>query len=104
MPFVPDLIDAGIDMLNPLEVKAGMDPIGLKRDHGDELAFHGGLSTQQTLPYGTPDEVRAEARAVRELMAAGGGYVLAPAQAIQSDVPPENLLALLDVARETRES
>ncbi len=58
--------------------------------------------TQQTLPFGTPDEVRAEARRVRDLLSAGGGYIFAPAQSIQGDVPPANIEALIEVAREER--
>ena len=86
-------------MLNPVQPEA-MDIAKLKRLYGDRLAFWGGISTQRTLPYGTPEEVKAEARAVRRLMAEGGGYILSPAQSIQSDVPVENMLALLEVARE----
>jgi uroporphyrinogen decarboxylase len=77
-----------------------MDIARIKRDYGGKLAFWGGISTQKTLPYGTPDEVRQEARAVRDLLAAGGGYILSPAQSIQADVPLENMLALLEVAKE----
>ena len=64
--------------------------------------FWGAISTQQTLPFGTPDEVRAEVRRVRDLMSAGGGYILSPAQSLQDDVPVENIQALLEVAREGR--
>ena len=78
-----------------------MDIAELKRSFGDKVTFWGGISTQKTLPLGTPDEVRAEARRVRNLMAVGGGYILAPSQHIQGDVPPANILALLEVARET---
>jgi len=99
--LIPRLIDMGLQVLNPVQPEA-MDIAQLKRDYGDRLAFWGGISTQQTLPYGTPEEVRAEARAVRELMSAGGGYLFAPAQSIQGDVPVENILALLEVARESR--
>lgn len=97
--IIPSLIDMGLDVLNPVQPEA-MDIEQLKRDYGDKLAFWGGISTQRTLPYGTPDEVRKETRAVRNLMAEGGGYILSPAQSIQDDVPLENILALLEVARE----
>ena len=99
--IIPRLVEMGIDVLNPIQPEA-MDIAALKRDYGDRLAFWGGISTQQTLPYGTPDELRAEARYVRDLMGEGGGYVFSPAQSIQSDVPTENILALLEVARESR--
>jgi uroporphyrinogen decarboxylase len=98
--LIPRLIDMGLQVLNPVQPEA-MDIARLKRDFGDRLAFWGGISTQRTLPYGTPDEVRAEARAVRDLLGAAGGYIFAPAQSIQGDVPIGNILALLDVARET---
>jgi len=99
-PLIGRLVEMGLDVLNPIQPEA-MDIAALKRTYGDRLAFWGGISTQRTLPFGTPDDVRSEARAVRDLMADGGGYILAPAQSIQSDVPPENILALLEVARET---
>lgn len=99
--IIPSLVEMGLDVLNPIQPEA-MDIARLKALYGDRLAFWGGISTQRTLPYGTPDEVRAEARAVRDLMGKGGGYVLSPAQSIQSDVPAENLMALLEVAREQK--
>jgi uroporphyrinogen decarboxylase len=99
--LIPRLIDMGVQVLNPIQPEA-MDIAELKRSFGDRLAFWGGISTQKTLPYGTPDEVRAEARQVRNLLAQGGGYVFSPAQSIQSDVPVPNILALLEVARENR--
>jgi len=99
--IIPSLVEMGLDVLNPIQPEA-MEIAELKRRYGDKLAFWGGISTQRTLPYGTPDDVKEEARAVRRLMAAGGGYILSPAQSIQSDVPVENMLALLEVAREGR--
>ncbi len=98
-PLIGRLVEMGLDVLNPLQPEA-MDIAHIKRTYGDRLAFWGGISTQRTLPYGTPDEVRAEARATRNLLAAGGGYILSPAQSIQSDVPLANMLALLEVAHE----
>ena len=97
--LIPALIEMGLDVLNPVQPEA-MDIGRLKADYGAKLAFWGGISTQQTLPYGTPDEVKEEARRVRDLMAVDGGYILAPSQEIQGDVPAENILALLEVARE----
>jgi uroporphyrinogen decarboxylase len=98
-PLIGRLVEMGLDVLNPLQPEA-MDIAHVKRTYGGKLAFWGGISTQKTLPYGTPDEVRAEARATRDLLSAGGGYVLSPAQSIQGDVPLENMLALLEVAKE----
>jgi len=100
-PLIGRLIEMGLDVLNPLQPES-MDIARIKRDYGGKLAFWGGISTQKTLPYGSPDEARQEARAVRDLLAAGGGYILSPAQSIQADVPLENMLALLEVAREGR--
>ena len=97
--IIPSLIEIGLDVLNPVQPEC-MDIQKLKDDYGDRLAFWGGISTQQTLPYGTPEEVKAEVRRVRDIMAKGGGYILSPAQQIQGDVPPENVVALLEVARE----
>ena len=99
--IIPSLIEMGLDVLNPVQPEC-MDLRKLKERCGGELAFWGGISTQQTLPYGTPDELRTEAREVRALMSEGGGYILSPAQSIQGDVPVENILALLEVAREKR--
>ena len=99
--LIPSLVDMGLDVLNPVQPEC-MDIAGLKTRFGDRLSFWGGLSTQQTLPFGSPDQVKAEARRVRDLMSEGGGHIFAPAQELQSDVPPANVLALLEVAREDR--
>ena len=98
---IPSLIEMGLDVLNPIQPEA-MDIASLKQKYGSRLAFWGGLSTQQTLPFGTPDELRVEARRVRDMMSKGGGYIFAPAQSIQNDVSPANIIALLEVARENR--
>ncbi|MBC8236434.1 hypothetical protein H8E77_43360, partial [bacterium] len=97
--IIPSLVEMGLDVLNPVQPEA-MDIEQLKRDYGDKLTFWGGISTQRTLPYGTPDEVREETSQVLKLMAKDGGYILSPAQSIQDDVPLENILAMLEVARE----
>ncbi|HOS42635.1 MAG TPA: uroporphyrinogen decarboxylase family protein [Armatimonadota bacterium] len=94
--IIPDLIDCGVEVLNPIQVTAeGMDPARLKREFGGHLAFHGAIDIQQTLPTGTPDDVRRE---VRERIAQLGpdGYVLAPSHALQSDIPPENIVAMYE--------
>ena len=77
-----------------------MDPAGLKREFGDRLAFHGGISIQQTLPFGEGEEVRAEVRARIAALAPGGGYILGTAHNLQADVPVENALALLNAYAE----
>jgi uroporphyrinogen decarboxylase len=96
--LIPTLIEMGLQVLNPVQPEC-MDLTHLKAAYGDRLAFWGGISTQQTLPYGTPDEVRAEARWVRDTLGPQG-FVFSPAQSIQDDVPIENVLALLEVANE----
>jgi uroporphyrinogen decarboxylase len=98
---IPSLIEMGVDVLNPVQPEA-MDLEALQRDFGSRLTFWGGVSTQQALPYGTPREVREETERVRALMARDGGYILAPAQEIQADVPPENVMAMVEVAHARR--
>jgi len=97
--LIPRLVEMGLDVLNPIQPEC-MDIQKLKEDYGHKLAFWGGISTQDTLPYGTPEEVKKEARRVRDMMSKDGGYVLAPSQSIQGDVPVENIIALLEVANE----
>jgi len=99
--LIPRLIEMGLDVLNPVQPEC-MDIRRLKADCGDKLAFWGGISTQKTLPFGTPEQVKAEARRVRDLLGKGGGYIFSPSQSIQGDVPVENIKALLEVAREGR--
>jgi len=100
-PIVPLMLERGLDVLQSLQPEAaGMDPRALKAEFGDRLAFHGGISIQRTLPFGTPDEVRAEVRRVVEALAPGGAYILCTAHNIQADVPLENVAALLDAYRD----
>ena len=97
--ILPDLCDMGIDALNPVQPEC-MDIYELKDLYGDRITFWGGISTQRTLPYGTPEDVRREARQIARYMGRDGGYILAPSQEIQADVPFENVCALIDTARE----
>ena len=96
--IIPDLIEMGADVLNPLQPEC-MDIYEIKRKYGGRLTFWGGISTQRTLPYGTPQQVRDETRAVIQAMSRSGGYIASPAQGIQDDVPVANMLALLDELR-----
>jgi len=96
--IVGDLIDVGLDILHPIQPEA-MDIEHLKREFGWDLAFCGGLGTQELLPRGTPDEVRAEVRRLKETMGKGGGYILEPGITIQADVPAENMIAMIEEAR-----
>jgi uroporphyrinogen decarboxylase len=94
-----DLIEIGVDVLNPVQVSArDMDTQRLKTEFGDRISFCGGIDTHRVLPYGTPADVREEVqRRIRDL-APGGGYLLAAVHAIQPDVPPENVIAMFDAA------
>lgn len=99
-PFISDLIEIGVDILNPIQVSAeGMNTERLKKEFGKELIFWGGIDTQYILPYGSPKEVKDEVRHRIEDLAPGGGYVLNSVHNIQPDVPPENVVAMFDVAR-----
>jgi uroporphyrinogen decarboxylase len=94
-PFIPDLIDCGIELLDPVQPDCpGMELAGLKRDFGDRLSFHGGVDTHRMLPFGSVDEVKQATRACIRDLGAGGGYILAPVHNVQADVPPENLVAM----------
>jgi uroporphyrinogen decarboxylase len=94
-PLIPDLIEAGVDILNPLQPRAaGMAPDALKRDFGGRLTFYGGVDTQELLPRGTPEEVAAETRRLISVLGADGGYVLSAAHHLQGDVPEENIVAM----------
>ena len=96
-----DLIDVGVQALNPIQVPAGdMDPIRMKREYGDKLAFWGAVDTQHVLPHGTPEDVKAEVeRRIAEL-GEGGGYMLCGVHNLQPDVPIGNILTMYDHARE----
>lgn len=101
-PFIPEFIEMGVDILNPIQVgAAGMgDTRKLKREFGDALTFWGGgADVQQTLPFGTPERVEDEVRRRIEDLASGGGYVFAATQTIQSETPPENIVAMWKALR-----
>ena len=94
-PLIEDLIEIGVDILDPLQAAAdGMDPQQLKDAYGDRICLHGGICTQYLLPRGTADEVRAEVDRRVEILGKGGGYILAPCHVLQTDVPTENILAM----------
>ena len=96
-PLIEDLIEIGVDILDPLQAAAdGMDPRELKANHGDRICLHGGICTQFLLPRAAPDEVRSEVRRLIKIFGEGGGYVLAPCHVLQLDVPIENILAVRD--------
>jgi len=95
-PIIPDLVECGIDVLDPVQVSArSMDPASLDARHKGTIAFHGGISTQTTLPFGTPEQVRQE---VESTIATLGplGYISGPDQHMIGDVPFENIVAMYE--------
>ena len=101
-PLIPKFIDAGFDILNPVQCgAAGMAPEGLKEKYGDQIVFWGGgVDTQKTLPFGTPDEVRAQVRDWVGTLKTGGGYVFNTIHNLQAGTPVENVLAMLEALGE----
>lgn len=97
-PLIPDFIEIGVEILNPVHIRAtGMEPVALKRDFGDVLSFWGGaVDTQGVLPFGTPQEVRDDVKRNIEALAPGGGYVFNTVHNIQADVPAENIIAMYE--------
>jgi len=99
-PLIEELIEIGVDILDPLQAAAdGMEPQSLKDAYGDRICLHGGICTQFLLPKGTPNEVRDEVRRRLQILGAGGGYILAPCHVLQTDVPTENILAMSEAAK-----
>lgn len=98
-PLIPELIEMGVDILNPIQADAkGMEPEALKADFGDRLTFHGGIDIIRTLPQGTTSDVRAEVQERIRVLGKDGGYILCSSHHIQSDTPLENVLAMYDLA------
>jgi len=101
-PIIPDLIEMGVDILNPVHVTAaGMDAVQLKKDFGKDLVFWGGgVDTQHILPSGSPDQVKEDVKRNLDALAPGGGYVFSTIHNIQAEVPPENIEAMLMALQE----
>ena len=101
-PLLPDFIELGVDILNPVHTRAtGMEPVALKRDFGNDMVFWGGgVDTQDVLPHGTPQQVQDDVRRNVEALAPGGGFVFNTVHNIQADVPPENITAMLKALAE----
>jgi uroporphyrinogen decarboxylase len=94
-PLIPEFIELGIDVLNPIQPDAkGMDLAQIKAAYGERLCFHGGVDINQTLPRGTPEEVAAEVRERVQVLGAGGGYILCSSHHLQPDTPVANVLAM----------
>jgi uroporphyrinogen decarboxylase len=99
--IIDDLIEIGVDALNPVQVTAAnMDPARLKEEFGDRISFWGGIDSARILPWGTPSQVRDEVRRIIGSLGPGGGYVLNSVHNIQPSVPVDNLLAMFEAARE----
>jgi len=100
--LIPDLIELGFDILNPVQVSArGMDTERLKKEYGDDIVFWGGgVDTQHVLPFGTPEHVADEVRRRIDDLAPGGGFVFAAVHNIQAFVPPENIVTAFETALE----
>ncbi len=98
-PLLPQLLELGIDLLNPVQADAtGMEPARLKAEFGDRLSFHGGIDIIKTLPRGTVADVRAEVKERVRVLGDRGGYIMASSHHIQSDTPLENIVAMYDPA------
>jgi uroporphyrinogen decarboxylase len=104
-PIIPDLIEMGVDVLNPIQCNCpGMDPLELKKEFGRDLAFMGGVDTVELLPNGTVKEVRTStARLLRGMTADGGGYILAASHTVPPETPDDNIFALFAEAGVSRE-
>jgi uroporphyrinogen decarboxylase len=102
--LLPDLIEAGVDIINPVQITAkDMEPERLKRDFGADITFWGGgADTRQVLPHGSPDEVKDHVRRNVEAFAPGGGFVFATAHNMLPDIPPQNIVAMFDALEEYR--
>lgn len=95
--IVPDLIDIGLDVLESVQPEAvGMNPYELKRRWGDRITFWGCLGSQSTIPFGTPESIRAEVARLKNEMGKGGGFILAPAKPLQPDTPTANAVAIVE--------
>jgi uroporphyrinogen decarboxylase len=95
VPIIPELIEVGVDVLNPVQPRS-MDPALLKREFGRDLCFWGSIDEQQTLPFGGPRDVRAEVEQRLQTLGSGGGLIIGPTHHVQLDTPVENVQALVD--------
>ena len=100
--LIEDFIEMGVDVLNPIQTSAGKmaNLRELKDRYGKNIVFCGAVDTQHILPYGTPQEVRDEVKRVISILGQGGGYMVASVHTIMHEVPPENVLAMVDAVEE----
>lgn len=100
--LIEDFVEMGIDILNPIQTSAGKmaDLQGLKTRYGKNIIFCGAIDTQHILPSGTPQEVRDEVKRIIHILGEGGGYMVASVHTIMNEVPPQNILAMVDAVEE----
>jgi len=102
--LIDEIIGCGVDILNPIQPKArDMSPAGLKKHYGSKIVFHGGIDTQELLPYGSHEQIEREVSESIRILSAGGGYIFAAAHNIQPDVEPERIEVMLRAAAGCRE-
>lgn len=95
--IMPDIIEIGLDVLESVQPEArGMNPYGLKKQWGDKIVFWGGLGSQSTIPFGSPEGIRAEVRRLCREMGRGGGYIVSPAKSLQPETPTANAVAVVE--------
>jgi len=101
-PLIDDLVEIGVDILNPIQTSAGKlaSLEELKHEHGDELVFCGAIDTSRVLPHGSPEDVRLEVKRVIETLGVGGGLMIGAVHTVMNDVPAENILAMVDAVAE----
>jgi uroporphyrinogen decarboxylase len=95
VPILPDLIDIGVEVLNPVQIQS-MDPRMLKKEYGNRMAFFGGIDVQTTLPFKDPESIQSDFRELFNVLGKGGGWMCAPTHHVQLDTPVENFFALMD--------
>jgi uroporphyrinogen decarboxylase len=97
LEIIPDMITSGLDILQSIQPEAGgMALAGLRKRFGKTLCFQGGVSIQKTMPYGSPDDIRREIKAIADIAKPEGGYIFCTSHNIQADTPLENIVALMD--------
>jgi len=101
-PLIGDFIDIGVDILNPIQTSSGKlsDLPALKKRFGKNMVFCGGIDSHRILPFGSVEEVRQEVRRVMQILGPGGGCMIGPVHTVMNDVPPENVLAMVDAVEE----